>query len=230
MVGAAGVAHGEGVHAEVFEGLHPGFEDGRDGFVFLQVHAANFAAAVIHVEIGGDFCLFGLHRNVSGFAVAPRAWAARASEAPAWRPRRLVFPVVPRPRSRGEEPPPNPRASARQPSLIPYEDSYIYHLRGRGVKLRKWDRRSPFVVCHPTRSSSLAIGELPGRLWRILVWRSVMNWFDVALAGLIVISLVSGIRQGFSRSGFGFLAIILAFLAAAWLYPLNLAGFLIVFF
>ena len=56
-----------------------------------------------------------------------------------------------------------------------------------------------------------------------------MNWFDVALAGLIVISLVSGIRQGFSRSGFGFLAIVLAFLAAAWLYPMNLAGFLIVF-
>ena len=56
-----------------------------------------------------------------------------------------------------------------------------------------------------------------------------MNWFDVALAGLIVISLVSGIREGFSRSGFGFLAIILAFLAAAWLYPMNLAGFLIVF-
>jgi uncharacterized membrane protein required for colicin V production len=56
-----------------------------------------------------------------------------------------------------------------------------------------------------------------------------MNWFDVALAALIVISLVSGIREGFSRSGFGFLAIILAFLAAAWLYPMNLAGFLIVF-
>jgi uncharacterized membrane protein required for colicin V production len=56
-----------------------------------------------------------------------------------------------------------------------------------------------------------------------------MNWFDVALAGLIVISLVSGIRQGFSRSGFGFLAIVLAFLAAAWLYPMNLAGFLVVF-
>ena len=56
-----------------------------------------------------------------------------------------------------------------------------------------------------------------------------MNWFDVGLAGLIVISLVSGIRQGFSRSGFGFLAIVLAFLAAAWLYPMNLAGFLIVF-
>jgi len=56
-----------------------------------------------------------------------------------------------------------------------------------------------------------------------------MNWFDVALAVLIVISVASGIRGGFSRSGFGFLAVVLAFLAAAWLYPTNLKGFLIVF-
>jgi uncharacterized membrane protein required for colicin V production len=56
-----------------------------------------------------------------------------------------------------------------------------------------------------------------------------MNWFDVALAVLIVISVASGISGGFSRSGFGFLAVVLAFLAAAWLYPTNLKGFLIVF-
>ena len=56
-----------------------------------------------------------------------------------------------------------------------------------------------------------------------------MNWFDVAFALLIVISVASGIREGFSRSGFGFLAVVLAFLAAAWLYPSNPKGFLIVF-
>ena len=56
-----------------------------------------------------------------------------------------------------------------------------------------------------------------------------MNWFDVALALLIAVSVASGVREGFSRSGFGFLAVVLAFLAAAWLYPSNLKGFLIVF-
>jgi uncharacterized membrane protein required for colicin V production len=56
-----------------------------------------------------------------------------------------------------------------------------------------------------------------------------MNWFDLALAVLIVIAVASGIRKGFSRSGFGFLAVVLAFLSAAWLYPANPKGFLIVF-
>ena len=46
-----------------------------------------------------------------------------------------------------------------------------------------------------------------------------MNWLDVGLALLVLISVVSGIRDGFSRSGFGLLAVILAFVAAAWLYP-----------
>src|ERR1035437_10160070 len=45
-----------------------GVEDWGDGFVFLQVDAADLAAAVVHVEISGDLCLFRLHRNVSSFA------------------------------------------------------------------------------------------------------------------------------------------------------------------
>jgi membrane protein required for colicin V production len=56
-----------------------------------------------------------------------------------------------------------------------------------------------------------------------------MNWVDFALIGLVALSVVSGIREGFSRSGFGFLAILAAFLAAAWVYPEKPAGFLIVF-
>jgi len=56
-----------------------------------------------------------------------------------------------------------------------------------------------------------------------------MNWFDVALALLIVISVVGGIREGFSRSGFGLVGVVLAFLAAAWLYPSSVQGFVIVF-
>ena len=46
---------------------------------------------------------------------------------------------------------------------------------------------------------------------------------------MVVAAVVSGIRQGFSRSGFGFLAVVLAFLSAAWLSPGNLAGFVVVF-
>lgn len=56
-----------------------------------------------------------------------------------------------------------------------------------------------------------------------------MNWSDLVLAVLIVISVASGIREGLCRSGFGFLAVVLAFLFAAWLYPANLKGFPIVF-
>jgi membrane protein required for colicin V production len=56
-----------------------------------------------------------------------------------------------------------------------------------------------------------------------------MNWFDVALIALFAVSIASGIRQGISRSGFGFLAAVIAFLAAAWLFPANPAGFLILF-
>lgn len=56
-----------------------------------------------------------------------------------------------------------------------------------------------------------------------------MNWLDLALVLLVAGSVISGVRQGFSRAGFGFLAVVLAFLTAAWLYPANLKGFLIVF-
>ena len=55
-----------------------------------------------------------------------------------------------------------------------------------------------------------------------------MNWFDLTVAVLIVISVASGIRKGLSRSSFGFLAVVPAFLFAAWLYPANQKGFLIV--
>jgi uncharacterized membrane protein required for colicin V production len=56
-----------------------------------------------------------------------------------------------------------------------------------------------------------------------------MNWLDVALTFIVVISVVSGIREGFSRTGFGLLAVVVAFLSAAWVYPTNLKGFVVVF-
>jgi uncharacterized membrane protein required for colicin V production len=57
-----------------------------------------------------------------------------------------------------------------------------------------------------------------------------MNWFDVAFAAIVVISIASGIRKGVSRSGFGFIAVVLAFLAAALFSPTDLRGFLFFFF
>src|ERR1022692_3529314 len=68
MVGAAGVTHGERVHAQVFERLHPGFKDWGYRFVLLQIDASNLAGAVVHVEIGGDFRLFGFHSYLSSFS------------------------------------------------------------------------------------------------------------------------------------------------------------------
>lgn len=57
-----------------------------------------------------------------------------------------------------------------------------------------------------------------------------MNWLDWAILALAAISLFSGIRKGFSCSGLGFLAIVIAFLSAAWLFPQNPVAFGIVFF
>lgn len=57
-----------------------------------------------------------------------------------------------------------------------------------------------------------------------------MNWFDVAFAAIVVISIASGIREGFSRSGFGFIAVVVSFLAAALFSPTDLKGFLFFFF
>ena len=56
-----------------------------------------------------------------------------------------------------------------------------------------------------------------------------MNWLDLALIILIAFSFATGIREGLSRSGFGFLAVIIAFLSAAWLYPANPVSFVIAF-
>ena len=56
-----------------------------------------------------------------------------------------------------------------------------------------------------------------------------MNWFDLALIGLLGVLVTSGIRKGISRSGLGLLAVVSGFLAASWLFPPYQLGFLIVF-
>ena len=56
-----------------------------------------------------------------------------------------------------------------------------------------------------------------------------MNWFDLGLVLVVVVSFVSGVCRGLSRAGFGFLAVILAFLCAAWLSPSNVKWFVTTF-
>src|SRR5581483_7590777 len=68
VVGSAGVAVGDGGDAEVFEGGDPLGEDRRHHAVALGVDAADFTAAVVHVEIAGDEFLFGLDLKRAGSA------------------------------------------------------------------------------------------------------------------------------------------------------------------
>ena len=60
VVGAAGAADGKRGHAHGLERLHPFLENGPHRFVSLQVDAANFSRAVIHIEIGRKLGVFGL--------------------------------------------------------------------------------------------------------------------------------------------------------------------------
>src|ERR1017187_1535668 len=88
-----------------------------------------FAGEIAFPRCGGHSG--GRGRGGGGVAAGAAGVAMGASEAPVSGPQRLVLPVVPRPRPRGEGPPLSPRAFARPPSLYPYEESYTYHLRGR---------------------------------------------------------------------------------------------------
>lgn len=53
--------------------------------------------------------------------------------------------------------------------------------------------------------------------------------FDMVFCILLLVGVASGIHKGLSRTGFGLLAVVAAFLAAAWMYPENVKGFLVVF-
>lgn len=73
----------------------------------------------------------------------------------------------------------------------------------------------------------------------------IINWFDVLLVLLIVVSAVAGLRTGFARVVIGLVATVAGFLAGFWCYQIlaaqliswtrmsertaNISGFLIVF-
>ena len=71
VIGAASIGDGNRVHAHGLEGLHPFLEDRPGRFVPLQINAAEFAAAVVNVEVNGKFILSGLLEFPrAGFGVA----------------------------------------------------------------------------------------------------------------------------------------------------------------
>ena len=51
MVGTASVAHGQRVHTKIGEWLHPRFEDRQYCGILLHINAADFAGAIVHVEV-----------------------------------------------------------------------------------------------------------------------------------------------------------------------------------
>lgn len=55
VIGGTRVAVGHGVGADVVEGLEPGLEDGFYGDVFLGVDATYATAAIVEVEVRGEF-------------------------------------------------------------------------------------------------------------------------------------------------------------------------------
>ncbi len=67
MIGAGGIANGQGRRPHVVERCQPGVEDGARHIIALQEDAADFAAAVIQVEVTGDLGVSGLQRH--GFTI-----------------------------------------------------------------------------------------------------------------------------------------------------------------
>src|SRR5674476_1621992 len=68
MIGAARVADGDSPHSHVLERSHPRVEDRTLCLDALHVHAANLAAAVIHVEVGGELLLLARRMEAEGVA------------------------------------------------------------------------------------------------------------------------------------------------------------------
>src|SRR3989442_7565492 len=59
MVGATGVAYTHRGYAQIFQRLDPLGKDRSYSGILLKINAANLAAAIIDVEIPGNFLLVG---------------------------------------------------------------------------------------------------------------------------------------------------------------------------
>src|SRR5882762_8677382 len=58
MVGVACVGQRKGFRVEIGEGGELAAEEGTYGFVVLHIDAADFARAVVEVEVGGELFIF----------------------------------------------------------------------------------------------------------------------------------------------------------------------------
>ncbi len=71
-----------------------------------------------------------------------------------------------------------------------------------------------------------------------------MNWLDILLGVILLVSVIAGLKHGLARTGIGFVALIVALFSAMWLYPMaaapirgfihsaaasNVMGFLLIF-
>src|SRR5581483_5806035 len=68
VIGAASIAHRERVHAQIFERLHPCFEDRLHRGISLHVDTANLSGAVVDIELNRNLCLLRLPRHRPSFA------------------------------------------------------------------------------------------------------------------------------------------------------------------
>src|SRR2546427_6499355 len=78
MIGPARVANRQRRHAQAAERLHPLAEDRRDGWVALEIHAAQRAGAVVDVEVAGEFGMVRLELIAGLTSAAAAATAALA--------------------------------------------------------------------------------------------------------------------------------------------------------
>jgi hypothetical protein len=79
------------VGADVVEGLQPRLEDRRDFHVFLRIHAADLAAAVVQVEVRGNLAVVAARlqlaaRIAQGHGHRLFLRIGRSANLPKWRP------------------------------------------------------------------------------------------------------------------------------------------------
>src|SRR6266851_412349 len=118
--------------------------------------------------------------------------------------------------------------------------------RAAGTNARRRPRCRPRLFAGRAKNTSTPMRGSPesnfSRKHSMFNW-FIFNWFDIALAIVILASAAAGLRTGFARVVVGFAATIAGFLAGFWCYRLvaakltwisstamaNVVGFLIIF-
>ena len=64
VIRSSGVSNADGSNTQIVEGSQPGHENRPHGVIALQIHAADFAAPIVHVEIPCQLGVLGLQLHV----------------------------------------------------------------------------------------------------------------------------------------------------------------------